>query len=86
MFTVYVVQSETSAKIYIGQTENLDKRLKRHNEELPIKKKSYTYKNKGKWNLVYKEEFQTRKEAVKREKYLKSFRGRQFIRNKILGR
>ena len=47
------------------------------------KKKSFTSKNDGLWVLVYKEEFKTRSEAVKREKQLKSSRGREFIKNLI---
>lgn len=34
--------------------------------------------------MVYKEEYQTRKEVLKREKYLKSHIGRDFLK-KVLG-
>ncbi|PJC28177.1 endonuclease [Candidatus Shapirobacteria bacterium CG_4_9_14_0_2_um_filter_39_11] len=80
MFYVYVVKSETTGKIYIGYTSNLEVRLKRHNQELPTKKESYTYLNKGPWQTVYKEEYKTRQEAIKREKQLKSAGGRKFIK------
>ena len=82
-YNTYVIRSETSGKIYIGHTENLVARLKRHNKELPNKKSSFTSKNIGPWVLVYREEFETRDEAKKREKYLKSSRGRKFIKDKI---
>jgi len=87
MFYVYVIKNSLNGKIYIGQTSNLEKRLKRHNDKLSNKRKSFTYKNKGsgKWILVYKEEFEERKDALKREKKLKSFQGRKFLRDKILG-
>ncbi len=68
----------------MGQTSNLDLRLKRHNGELRGKINSFTHKNLGPWMVVYKEEFSTRKEAIKREKELKSFKGREFIKN-LLG-
>ena len=35
------------------------------------------------WELVYFEKFENRKEAINREKQLKSYRGRQFIKEKI---
>ena len=76
MFYVYVIKNKTTGKIYIGQTSNLEKRLKRHNQLLPTKKSSYTKINKGPWQLVYKEIFKTRKEVIKREKIIKSNKGK----------
>ena len=75
-FFVYVILNESKRKAYIGQTNNWEKRLKRHNGELPSNKNSYTSVNKGDWKIVYIEEYNTRSEALKREKYLKSHRGR----------
>lgn len=83
MFTVYVIQSESTGKIYIGQTANWGKRLKIHNQELPYNPKGYTAKNKGPWKLTYKETFETREEAIKREKYFKSHIGRDYIRSSM---
>ncbi|MEK7196014.1 MAG: GIY-YIG nuclease family protein [Patescibacteria group bacterium] len=82
MFTVYVIENEESKKIYIGQTANLKVRLDRHNGVLLNKATSFTAKNKGKWNLIYREDFDSRDGAVKREKELKSFRGREFVKSK----
>ena len=84
MFTVYVLRNEVSGKIYIGQTNNFEKRIKQHNDE-NFDERAYTSLNKGKWLLVYKEEFSTRKEAMIREKQLKSSRGRNFIKKTIKG-
>lgn len=80
-FTVYVIKSENTGKIYIGQTSDYENRIQRHNGLLPVDKKSFTYKNIGPWKLIYKEEYSTREEAIKREKELKSYRGREFIKN-----
>ncbi len=80
MFYVYVIRNINN-KIYIGYTSDLQKRLLRHNGVLSNKTKSFTYKNKGPWEIVYNEIFDTRAEAMKREKELKSSRGRDFIRN-----
>lgn len=81
MFLVYVIQSESSGKIYIGQTNDLASRIRRHNQELPSKKGSYTKLNKGSWKLIYSENCKTREDAIKREKQLKSAKGREFIKN-----
>jgi len=83
MFVVYVLKSQSTGKIYIGHSQNEGIRTKRHNKELPSKITSYTYKNKGPWIIVYIEKYRTRGEAVKREKQLKSYRGREFIKNII---
>ena len=67
----------------MGQTENLDIRLREHNTVGIGHLGKFTAYNKGPWVLVHKEEFATRSEALKREKQLKSFRGREFIRSSI---
>ncbi len=82
MYFVYVLYSENYDKIYIGMTSNLEQRLLSHSE---LSKKGWTIKFRP-WKMVYKESFQTKKEALKREKELKSFRGREFIRNQIIGK
>ena len=82
VYTTYVARND-KGKIYIGQTNNLEKRLKRHNGKLPNKKTSFTSINKGIWKVVYKETFNTRIEAIKREKQLKGSRGRQFIKKTL---
>jgi len=53
MYYVYAIRNAQRDKIYIGQTKNLEKRLKKHNRQLPSKTKSYTYKNAGEWELFY---------------------------------
>lgn len=83
MFFVYAIQNLERKKIYIGYTINLENRLKRHNGLLTNKRTSFTNKNRGQWELVYFEKFENRKEAINREKQLKSYRGRQFIKEKI---
>ena len=85
MFKVYVIQNSDSGRIYIGHTDNLTKRLEYHNGVKKNKEKSYTSKNigKGKWNVVYSEDFETRKDVMRREKELKSSRGRSFVKSII---
>ena len=80
MFTVYVLHSPTYDKIYIGFTSDLKQRLLSHNE---LATKGHTIKFRP-WIVVHTEDFEIKSEAMKREKQLKSFRGREFIRNEIL--
>ncbi|MEI6288596.1 MAG: GIY-YIG nuclease family protein [bacterium] len=79
-YSVYALNNGNS-KIYIGYTSDLEKRIKRHNQELPNKKTSFTSKNGGHWLLFYKEEFDIKEEAIKREKELKSYQGRKFLKS-----
>jgi putative endonuclease len=80
MFWVYVLYSPSFNKIYIGYTSDLETRFKSHNE---LATKGWTIKFRP-WILVYSESFKTKSEAMKREKELKSAKGREFIRTKIL--
>lgn len=68
-------------KIYIGQTNNLDRRVKEHNEK---RGQHFTSKFDGGWELIYKETAENRKEAIIREKQLKSHKGREFVKKHIV--
>ena len=83
MFTVYAIYSKSSEKIYIGQTIDIADRIKQHNSKSDDHVGKFTAQNKGPWVAIYKEEFTTRSEALKRERQLKSFRGREFVRSLI---
>ena len=75
MFTVYVLYSQKHNKIYVGYTSNLEQRLISHNE---LGTKGYSIKFRP-WKVVYREIFNNKKEAMQREKQLKSAKGRKFI-------
>lgn len=82
MYEVYVLYNKKNYKFYIGQTIDLAERLLLHRNK--FFKNSYTSRFDGTWNVVYKEQFVTRTESLKREKQLKSFRGREFIKKTVL--
>ena len=82
MYYVYAVYNQENNKIYIGQTENLHERLRLHNNK--EFKGSYTSRFSGIWMLIYKVEMNSRKEALEREKQLKSYRGREFVKKLIV--
>ena len=77
MYTVYVLKSLKFDKIYIGFTSDIDSRLAAHNHP---KNKGWTRRFMP-WELAYYETFSTKKEAMNREKQLKSGQGRDFINN-----
>ncbi len=81
MFTVYILYSENHNKIYIGYTSNKEQRLLSHNE---LGTKGYTLRYRP-WKLIYTESFLLKSDAMKREKQLKSAKGREFIWN-LIGR
>lgn len=79
MYSVYVIQN-IQGILYKGFTKDLKKRIAQHNA--PDGFKSYTSK-RGPWKLVYVEEFPTELEAKSREKFLKSGKGRDFLKEMI---
>ncbi|MFN8116262.1 MAG: GIY-YIG nuclease family protein [Bacteroidia bacterium] len=79
MFTVYVLYSEKHNKIYVGYTSNIDQRLLSHNE---LETKGFTLRYRP-WKLIYTEVFSEKSKAMKREKQLKTAKGREFIWNLV---
>ena len=74
MYYVYILQSIINPeKHYTGFTENIDKRLIKHNNgEVP-----HTAKFKP-WQILVYLVFESKKKAMEFEKYLKSHSGRAF--------
>ena len=66
MYYVYVLQSLKDRTTYIGYTENLEKRIVEHNQG-----KTKSIKHKVPFKLIYKEAYESKTEAIKREVKLK---------------
>jgi putative endonuclease len=77
MFFVYVLHSQSSGKRYIGQTADLDRRLKEHNDPSHNLAK-YNSRNAAPWILLHREQNETRAAAMSQEKWLKSGVGREW--------
>ncbi len=73
-YYTYILQSQLTSQLYIGQTNNLEDRLKRHNGN-----RTKSTKGKGSWQIIFFREFTTRSEAVRLERQLKSFKNKQYI-------
>jgi len=75
MITVYVLSSLNRNYIYVGQTENLNRRFEQHNEGHEKTTKPYRP-----YKIIYSEKFLDRKSARVKEKYLKSGIGKEFLK------
>lgn len=76
MFFAYILKSLKDGRYYYGSCVDLNQRLEEHNS-------GKTKSLRGRLPLVlhYSEEFKTRSEAFKREKYFKSVDGYRWLKN-----
>ena len=80
-YFVYMLKSVSKESVtYVGYTNNLKKRINLHNSN-----KGAKFTRGRKWKLIYKEKFNSKKEAISREYYIKKNRTlRNKIKNKYL--
>ncbi len=74
MHFVYILYSVSRQKFYIGYTTNLVNRIIKHNS----KHKAFTDGIKD-WEIVFTDQFETKEEAISREKQIKGWKSRQLI-------
>ncbi len=67
LYFVYAIANEDESRIYVGLTDNVQRRVKEHNSGKQRSTKPYRP-----WRLFYNEEYNTRIKARGREIYLKS--------------
>ena len=78
MFSVYIIYSQKLDKYYIGFSSDIEKRLRKHNAN------SKGFTNNGKpWILTYSESFESKNEALAREKQLKNWKNRERLMSLI---
>ncbi len=70
-YFVYAIKSQVDDRIYVGMTQNVEKRLKEHNAGKTKSTKGYKP-----WSMIFTTECQTRVEARKLEKYYKGGSGK----------
>ena len=75
-YFVYAIKSIQRNYIYVGMTNNLERRIIDHNNGRNRSTKAYIP-----FELIFSEVVQNRNEARKREKYLKTGSGRNFIKS-----
>jgi putative endonuclease len=81
-FVVYIVFSHKFQKHYTGFTSNLIARFYSHNK---MATKGWTIKFRP-WKVIHVEFFNSKNEALAREKFLKTGVGRQHIHENILSK
>jgi putative endonuclease len=70
----YIIFSETRSRYYVGQTSNVNKRLKRHNKGIIA-----STKGGAPWKLILQIEISNRSEAMLLEKKIKKRGAKRFI-------
>ena len=75
-YSIYILYNEKNDKFYIGQTNDIERRLIEHN----LGKSNYTSKYNGEWRLVYQEELSDRTTVLKRERFLKNQKNKNFYK------
>lgn len=78
MFYVYVLRSEKFDENYIGYTTDLKRRFIEHNQGLNLSTKRYRP-----WKIIYYEACVNKKDAERREKYLKTTQGGRLLKRRL---
>ncbi|MEK7118823.1 MAG: GIY-YIG nuclease family protein [Patescibacteria group bacterium] len=78
MFYTYVLKSDKYDKLYIGYTSDLKRRSVEHNQGLNLSTKRYRP-----WKIIYYEACLNKKDAERREKYLKTTQGGRLLKRRL---
>jgi putative endonuclease len=75
-YYVYILISKEDGSFYIGFTSNLQERFNKHN-------KGYVQSTKSRkpWKLVFYEAYRNKYDALRREKYFKTTKGKTTLRS-----
>ena len=78
-YVVYILYSQKYNKTYTGYTSDLVNRIQSHNH---FATKGYTYKYRP-WKVIYLEFYSSKKDAIARERFLKSGIGRAWLKDTL---
>ena len=78
MHYTYILRCMKDMKFYVGYTKDLKLRFKQHNKGL-VK----STKDRGPLKLIYYEACLNQEDATRREKYLKFYYGRMFLKKRL---
>ena len=78
MYYTYVLQSERDGKFYTGLTEDLKLRFEQHNKGLVE-----STKDRRPLRLIYYEACIDKDDATRRERYLKTYHGKMFLKSRL---
>ena len=77
---LYILQSDSSGRFYVGSTDDLDRRVSEHQRG-----KNLATRGRGPWKLVHDEKFDTLSEARRRESEIKRWKSAKLIQALIAG-
>ncbi len=77
-YFVYVLLSEKDGKYYVGYTKDLNVRFEQHQ-----KGQVKSTKHRLPFKIIYYEASITKNDALKREKYLKTYYGKMFLAKRL---
>lgn len=78
MYYIYVIQSETTGKLFKGQTQNIKRTLDMHNAG-----EVYSTEPGRPWKLIHEEAYASRMEATIREREIKSIEGSKALKRQL---
>jgi len=78
MASVYILQSESTGRYYVGSTSDLARRVFEH-----ARNHTPSTRNRGPWKLVHREDFSILASARAREAEIKRWKSAQLIRKLI---
>ncbi len=78
MYYAYVLQSMKDMNFYTGYTKDLKLRFEQHNKGLVD-----STKERRPFKLIYYEASINKEDALKREKYLKTYHGKMFLHKRL---
>ena len=78
MYYTYVLQSKKDNQLYYGYSKDLAQRFEQHKQG-----QVESTKDRRPLKLIYYEACCTKGDALKREQYFKTYRGRQFLQKRL---
>lgn len=77
-YYIYILRSDRDKNFYVGYTENLRSRFEQHQ-----KGQVKSTKDRRPLEIIYSEACLDKRDAMHREKYLKTYLGRRFLQNRL---
>ena len=78
MYFVYLLMSQKDNECYVGSTEDIERRLEDHNSG-----KVPSTANRRPLELIYYEAYTDKRDALGREKFLKSGSGKRYLKKQL---
>ena len=78
MHYIYVLESIKYKELYVGSTNDLEKRIIQHNKGINTSTKRY-----APWKLIYYEACINRNDALRREQYFKTSQGQRLLKRRL---